>query len=146
MYVCQVKFSILSHIHDLSTLVNLGGVATCRRTGSVRPTTGPVKRDRHCHVLLRHKRKPPRGMYINHDDLVAMAAGPPAPAPASQGDQMLKAMDREIVSLKRQVSLLPTLLLAHDDEKICGLCLYIDMHKHPYCTEPKHIFLTTAHQ
>lgn len=74
-----------------------------RRTGSVRPTTGPVKRDRHCHVLLRHKRKPPRGMYINHDDLVAMAAGPPAPAPASQGDQMLKAMDREIVSLKRQV-------------------------------------------
>jgi hypothetical protein len=85
-------------------------------------------------------------MYINHDDLVAMAAGPPAPAPASQGDQMLKAMDREIVSLKRQVSLLPTLLLAHDDEKICGLCLYIDMHKHPYCTEPKHIFLTTAHQ
>jgi hypothetical protein len=53
-------------------------------------------------------------MYINHDDLVAMAAGPPAPAPASQGDQMLKAMDREIVSLKRQVSLFPTLLLVHD--------------------------------
>ncbi|KAJ9584322.1 hypothetical protein L9F63_021322, partial [Diploptera punctata] len=74
-----------------------------RRTGSVRPTTGPVKRDRHCHVLLRHKRKPPRGMYINHDDLVAMATGPPALAPANQGDQMLKAMDREIVSLKRQV-------------------------------------------
>lgn len=57
-------------------------------------------------------------MYINHDDLVAMAAGPPAPAPASQGDQMLKAMDREIVSLKRQVSLFPPLLLAHDDERL----------------------------
>ncbi|XP_063230264.1 REST corepressor 1 isoform X2 [Bacillus rossius redtenbacheri] len=74
-----------------------------RRTGSVRPTTGPVKRDRHCHVLLRHKRKPPKGMYINHDDLVAMASGPPAAAPSAQGEQMLKAMDREIVSLKRQV-------------------------------------------
>nr|CAD7587906.1 unnamed protein product [Timema genevievae] len=42
-------------------------------------------------------------MYINHDDLVAMASGPPTPAPATQGEQMLKAMDREIVSLKRQV-------------------------------------------
>uniref|UniRef100_A0A1B6CA46 REST corepressor n=1 Tax=Clastoptera arizonana TaxID=38151 RepID=A0A1B6CA46_9HEMI len=68
-----------------------------RRTGSLRPTVGPAKpRDRHTHsIMLRNKRKPPRGMYINHDDLVAMASGP--------GEQMLKAMDREIVSLKRQV-------------------------------------------
>lgn len=71
-----------------------------RRTGSVRPTMGPAKpRDRQFHVLLRHKRKPPRGMFINHDDLVAMASGP-----AGQGEQMLRTMDREIVSLKRQVS------------------------------------------
>lgn len=71
-----------------------------RRTGSVRPTIGPSKpRDRHTHsLILRNKRKPPRGMYINHDDLIAMASGP-----AGQGEQMLKAMDREIVSLKRQV-------------------------------------------
>ncbi|XP_046383265.1 REST corepressor 1 [Ischnura elegans] len=71
-----------------------------RRTGMLRPTTGPVKRegrDRH-HLLMRHRRKPPRGMYINHDDLAAMATGP-----AGQGEAMLKAMDREIVSLKRQV-------------------------------------------
>lgn len=78
-----------------------------RRTGSVRPTTGPVKRDRHIHSLIRHKRKPPRGMYINHDDLVAMAAaGHPSSSAAAQqggGEQMLKAMDREIVSLKRLV-------------------------------------------
>uniref|UniRef100_A0A1B6DX09 REST corepressor n=1 Tax=Clastoptera arizonana TaxID=38151 RepID=A0A1B6DX09_9HEMI len=69
-----------------------------RRTGSLRPTVGPAKpRDRHTHsIMLRNKRKPPRGMYINHDDLVAMASGP--------GEQMLKAMDREIVSLKRQVN------------------------------------------
>lgn len=69
-----------------------------RRTGNLRPTVGPTKpRDRQ--LLLRNKRKPPRGMYVNHDDLVAMASGP-----AGQGEQMLKAMDREIVSLKRQVN------------------------------------------
>lgn len=62
---------------------------------------GPAKpRDRQFHVLLRHKRKPPRGMFINHDDLTAMASGP-----AGQGEQMLRTMDREIVSLKRQVSI-----------------------------------------
>jgi hypothetical protein len=37
-------------------------------------------------------------MYINHDDLTGMATGP-----AGQGENMLKAMDREIVSLKRLV-------------------------------------------
>ena len=67
-------------------------------------------------------------MYINHDDLVAMAAGPPAPAPAIQGDQMLKAMDREIVSLKRQVSLLQSLMFAHDDKRFVG---YVSL---PACT------------
>lgn len=67
----------------------------------MRPTTGPVRREGRPlpHSLLRHKRKPPRGMYINHDDLVCMATGP-----AGQGESMLKAMDREIVSLKRLVS------------------------------------------
>ncbi|KAL1131384.1 hypothetical protein AAG570_011001 [Ranatra chinensis] len=71
-----------------------------RRTGSIRPTVGPAKpRDRHANsVLARSKRKPPRGMYINHDDLVVMSSGSP-----QQGDSILKAMDREIVSLKRQV-------------------------------------------
>ncbi|KAE8738161.1 hypothetical protein FOCC_FOCC016359 [Frankliniella occidentalis] len=69
------------------------------RTGNVRPTMGPAKpRDRQFHVLLRHKRKPPRGMFVNHDDLIAMASGP-----AGLGEQMLRTMDREIVSLKRQV-------------------------------------------
>merc|ERR1712115_385774 len=37
-------------------------------------------------------------MYINHDDLVALATGP-----QGQGDQLLKSMDREIVSYKRTV-------------------------------------------
>ncbi|KAK9498260.1 hypothetical protein O3M35_002939 [Rhynocoris fuscipes] len=71
-----------------------------RRTGSIRPTVGPAKpRDRHANsVLARSKRKPPRGMYINHDDLVVLSAETP-----QHGDVILKAMEREIVSLKRQV-------------------------------------------
>ncbi|XP_059484606.1 REST corepressor 1 isoform X2 [Neocloeon triangulifer] len=71
-----------------------------KRTGGLRPTTGPIRREGRPipHNILRNKRKPPRGMYINHDDLVGMATGP-----AGQGENMLKAMDREIVSLKRLV-------------------------------------------
>lgn len=61
---------------------------------------GPAKpRDRHANsVLARSKRKPPKGMYINHDDLVIVSSDTP-----QRGDHMLRAMDREIVSLKRQV-------------------------------------------
>ncbi|RZF43921.1 hypothetical protein LSTR_LSTR015507, partial [Laodelphax striatellus] len=104
---------------NLQQAAGKGGMCgTChthwRRTGNIRPTVGPVKpRDRHTHMaLLRHKRKPPRGMYINHDDLVAMASQGQGQAGAGQGhggDNMLKAMDREIVSLKRQVYYVKTL-------------------------------------
>ncbi|XP_014239877.1 REST corepressor 3 isoform X2 [Cimex lectularius] len=71
-----------------------------RRTGSIRPTVGPAKpRDRHANsVLARSKRKPPRGMYINHDDLVVLSSDCP-----QHGEVIIKAMDREIISLKRQV-------------------------------------------
>jgi hypothetical protein len=37
-------------------------------------------------------------MYINHDDLVALATGP-----SVQGEQILKSMEREIISYKRVV-------------------------------------------
>lgn len=46
----------------------------------------------------RGKRKPPRGMFLQYDDLVGMATGPPG-----QGDAILRAMDSEVISLKRQV-------------------------------------------
>ncbi|XP_044748136.1 REST corepressor isoform X1 [Coccinella septempunctata] len=69
-----------------------------RRTGMQRPTSGPVGGKRGNSLGGRHKRKPPRGMHINHDDLAAMASG-------QAGVQMLKAMDREIDSLQRQVQL-----------------------------------------
>ncbi|XP_011549818.2 REST corepressor 1 isoform X1 [Plutella xylostella] len=78
-----------------------------RRTGSMRPLCGPAGR-RGPGGKQRFKHRLPRGIYINHDDLVAMATGPQPGEPTqpglvNQGDAMLKAMDREIVSLKRQV-------------------------------------------
>uniref|UniRef100_A0A1B0GKG5 Dna-binding protein n=1 Tax=Lutzomyia longipalpis TaxID=7200 RepID=A0A1B0GKG5_LUTLO len=69
-----------------------------RRTGNLRPTTGPScfgKRSKNSHD--KHKRKPPRGMHINHDDIVALAN--PDNDQANRNDELLGAMDREIVSL-----------------------------------------------
>lgn len=63
----------------------------------LRPTSGPTGGKRGSPLGGRHKRKPPRGMYINHDDLAAMATG-------GAGVLMLKAMDRERDALQRQVS------------------------------------------
>ncbi|XP_055388695.1 uncharacterized protein LOC129617538 isoform X1 [Condylostylus longicornis] len=67
-----------------------------RRTGNKRPTTGPYfkrLRDR----SDRQKRKPPRGMHINHDDIVALASS------NNNQDELLSNTEREIVSLLSQV-------------------------------------------
>ncbi|XP_055909736.1 putative uncharacterized protein DDB_G0285119 isoform X1 [Eupeodes corollae] len=71
-----------------------------RRTGNKRPTAGPYfgKRYRDRNVD-RHKRKPPRGMHINHDDIVALASS------SNNQDQLLANTEREIVSLLSQVQL-----------------------------------------
>ncbi|XP_064623382.1 REST corepressor 3-like isoform X1 [Lineus longissimus] len=72
-----------------------------RRTGLMRSNVGPRKHEsQHAgrHNPIKSRRKPPRGMYLNHDDFLAMATGP-----AAQGDAILKQLDVEIVSLKRQV-------------------------------------------
>merc|ERR1712025_992632 len=73
--------------------------------GQLRPTTGPARKDgskaggtQKYNALLKNSGKPPKGMYINHDDLVSLATGP-----SSQGEQLLKSMDREVVSYKRTV-------------------------------------------
>ena len=73
------------------------------RTGQVRPTTGPYVRNKDgskskSSLYRNNAQKPPKGMYINHDDLVTLATGP-----AVQGEAILKSMDREIVSYKRTV-------------------------------------------
>ncbi|XP_046802958.1 ABC transporter H family member 2-like [Lucilia cuprina] len=69
-----------------------------RRTGNKRPNSGPYfckrSRDRNAE---RHKRNPPRGMYINHDDIFALASA------NDNQDELLANIDREIVSLLSQL-------------------------------------------
>lgn len=71
-----------------------------KRTGTMRPTTGPIRRDKQTGVASsgRHKRKPPRGMYLDHEDLVTFSG-----EPEIQSDTVLKGMDGEIIALKRLV-------------------------------------------
>jgi len=66
----------------------------------MRPTTGPMRKDgvKQKHSVFRNSSQPPKGMHINHDDLVALATGPPG-----QGEALLRALDREIVGHKRLV-------------------------------------------
>ncbi|XP_064078828.1 REST corepressor-like [Macrobrachium nipponense] len=73
-----------------------------KKTGSLRPTVGPMKRDKQ---LIKHKRRPPRGMHINHEDLMAMISpGPPGPpGTLTPGMQLLRHMENEVIALKRQV-------------------------------------------
>lgn len=85
-----------------------------RRTGVLRPTSGPTfmnKRARNSNLLGKsgdsHKRRPPRGMYINHDDIVKLAntAQNNKNAEPNPNDDLLAGMDREIVSLWSQIQL-----------------------------------------
>jgi hypothetical protein len=50
----------------------------------------------------RTKRKPPKGMYINHDDVVKLANQAQNPS-NNPNDDLLASMDREVVSLYSQV-------------------------------------------
>lgn len=73
------------------------------RTGVMRSSAGPMKRreqqhSQHRHNPMRHKRKPPRGMYLCEEDLRLMLTGP-----AQQSEQILKSLDMDLISLKRQV-------------------------------------------
>ncbi|XP_052870019.1 REST corepressor 3-like [Anopheles cruzii] len=94
-----------------------------RRTGALRPTSGPSfmsKRARGSNLLGKsgdsHKRRPPKGMYINHDDIVKLASTAQNGAGSGGNDMMgggvrkgnpnddlLASMDREIVSLLSQI-------------------------------------------
>ncbi|XP_058826075.1 REST corepressor isoform X1 [Topomyia yanbarensis] len=86
-----------------------------RRTGVLRPTSGPTfmnKRARNSTLLGKsadsHKRRPPRGMYINHDDIVKLADSAQITSGATEGkpcEDLLAGMDREIVSLWSQIQL-----------------------------------------
>ncbi|ESP01599.1 hypothetical protein LOTGIDRAFT_139441 [Lottia gigantea] len=50
------------------------------------------------HNPIKHKRRPPKGMYLNQEDIMAMVSGPPG-----QPESLLNSLDAELVSLKRQV-------------------------------------------
>ncbi|XP_054152941.1 REST corepressor 1-like [Oppia nitens] len=70
-----------------------------RRTGAMKNTTTHKKHESasNRHIQLK-PRKPPRGMYLSNDDLIAIANGPPG-----QGDAILKGLDSEVITLKRNV-------------------------------------------
>ncbi|XP_019865880.1 REST corepressor 1 [Aethina tumida] len=69
-----------------------------RRTGALRPTSGPAAGTRGGSGPDggRQRLKPPRGMFINHDDLAVMASGNAATI-------MLRGMEREVSSLQTQI-------------------------------------------
>ena len=70
-----------------------------RRTGAMKSSGTQKKHDSGSGRHLQLKpRKPPRGMYLNHEDLMAIANGPPG-----QGDAILKSLDSEVITLKRNV-------------------------------------------
>lgn len=100
-----------------------------RRTGVLRPTSGPTfmnKRARNSNLLGKsgdsHKRRPPRGMYINHDDIVKLAntAQNTNNAEANPNEDLLAGMDREIVSLWSHIQL--------NKQSISGLKRKLDQH------------------
>jgi hypothetical protein len=66
------------------------------KTSTRAPAT--AKKSDSGHLRMRNKRKPPRGMYLQYDDLIAIATGPPG-----QGEALLKQLDTELVTLRRHV-------------------------------------------
>jgi hypothetical protein len=76
------------------------------------------------HSKTRNKRRPPRGMYLNQEALMAFVSS----AQAGQGDNILKKLEAELVELKRQVNFycllcyvnFQLLQLLAVSEKCCG--------------------------
>ncbi|KAH8234546.1 hypothetical protein KR038_003115, partial [Drosophila bunnanda] len=73
-----------------------------RRTGNRRPISGPEsnapRRSTHNSAAAadRSKRKPPKGMYINHDDLTALASCENPSKYLSEGDRKITSLMAEI--------------------------------------------------
>ncbi|GFT54508.1 REST corepressor 3 [Nephila pilipes] len=67
-----------------------------KRTGMLR-SSGTMRTSAR-HNPARSKRKPPRGMHLNYDDLVAIVT-----SANGEEDAILRSMDCEIISFKRQV-------------------------------------------
>ncbi|XP_070577541.1 REST corepressor 3-like isoform X3 [Ptychodera flava] len=90
-----------------------------RRTGVMRTNIGPMKNetprpDRHNPV--KSKRKPPRGMYLDKEDLIAVTN-----VSSQGGDVLLKHLDTELVSLKKKVQLNKQILSQQKDKFDLGV-------------------------
>jgi len=67
----------------------------------MRPLTGPVRKsDRQMMGLasVRQRRSPPKGMYINHDDLQILASADP-----QEGNVALQGLEKDVLELKCRV-------------------------------------------
>ena len=98
VYICFIFFTFTSTSFSQNGVIIL---ILFRRTGTLR-TAGAMRTSAR-HNPARSKRKPPRGMHLNYDDLVAIVNGP-----SGEGDTILRSMDSEIVSFKRQVFIFKT--------------------------------------
>jgi hypothetical protein len=87
--------------------------STVRRGGLISP------RKVDTHARLRSKRKPPRGMFINKDSLMAFASGLPG-----HGETLLKKYEAELVELKRQVQNNKQLLSAFKEQTTEGIVTF----------------------
>ena len=80
-------------------------------------SAGPKRHDSQStgrHNPIKHKGRPPKGMYLDQNDLLAMVSGPP-----SQPEAILKSLDSELVSLKRMVQNNKQ-MLSQQKHKICS--------------------------
>lgn len=70
-----------------------------RKTGEYRPLTGIT--DKQGLGILRNRRKPPKGMYINHDDLSVLASATP------QAENVtLKGLETDVLDMKCRVGII----------------------------------------
>lgn len=120
-------FDLKSHTSLINSIAFLIARTFLRRTGELRPITGPnVQRPRsktnklyyyqgYHDGSIKYKRKPPKGMYINHDDVLKLAAQDlnetmtPRKQPVPPKFDLLTETNREISVLHSQVSTSPSL-------------------------------------
>ena len=55
-------------------------------------------------------------MYLSNDDLLSLATGPPG-----QGEQLLRQLDAELVTWKRQVQNLKQIISMHKQKTVGGI-------------------------
>jgi len=98
---------------DFESLKENGAKEESKSSNS-RPCPGSRKVDGH--TRIKNKRKPPRGMYLSNDDLLSLATGPPG-----QGEQLLRQLDAELVTWKRQVQNLKQIISMHKQKTVGGI-------------------------